>query len=63
MAAMAPALATATDKLAGDAPAIGASMIGIFKPYRLENASARSTTRDLETGGGSLPNSVAIHSS
>ena len=47
IAPMPPAFATAIDKLAGDAPAIGASMIGSAKPYRAQNAAARSSARGL----------------
>jgi hypothetical protein len=43
---MLPALATAIDRLAGDAPAIGASMIGTVKPYRAQKALARSSGRE-----------------
>jgi hypothetical protein len=34
-------LATATAKLTGQAPAIGASRIGVCKPYRRQKAIAR----------------------
>ena len=45
---MPPAFAMAIDKLAGDAPAIGASRIGTFSPYLSQNEVARSSGRDVE---------------
>ncbi|HKE28647.1 MAG TPA: hypothetical protein VKB88_40130 [Bryobacteraceae bacterium] len=41
MAPIPPAFATATDKEAGHAPAIGASSIGRRNPYFAQNAPAR----------------------
>jgi hypothetical protein len=40
-APMLPAFASAMERLAGHAPAIGASNIGSFSPYFAQNASAR----------------------
>ena len=40
-APMLPTLASAIDRVAGHAPAIGASNIGNFKPYFAQNASER----------------------
>ena len=37
-APMPPALATAIDKLAGHAPAMGASRMGSFSPYFVQNS-------------------------
>src|SRR5579864_9413313 len=42
MAPMPPALATAIERLAGHAPAMGARRIGNFRPYFAQNASARA---------------------
>src|SRR5580765_3872890 len=42
---MPPALATAIDRVAGQAPAIGASRIGIFNPNRSQKNRARSRGR------------------
>ena len=39
---MLPALATAMERLTGQAPAIGASNTGSFNPYFAQNLSARS---------------------
>src|SRR3954447_5646714 len=44
IAPMPPAFATATERLAGHAPAIGASRIGHRKPYRSQNLRAPSVT-------------------
>jgi hypothetical protein len=41
IAPMPPALATAADSAAGQAPAIGARRIGARNPYRAQKASAR----------------------
>ncbi len=46
-APMLPALASAIDRVAGHAPAIGASNIGSFKPYFAQNASERWRGLDL----------------
>src|SRR5881394_4339927 len=43
IAAIPPAFATATDRLAGQAPAIGASRIGSSRPYPAQNAVARAS--------------------
>src|SRR3569623_2937094 len=45
---MPPASATATERPAGHAPAIGASRIGTRRPYRSQNAAARSRGRNSE---------------
>jgi hypothetical protein len=42
-----PAFIIAIDKDGGQAPAIGASSIGSFKPKRLQNDSARVRSRDI----------------
>ena len=42
-----PAFIIAIDKDGGQAPAIGASKIGSFKPKRLQKASARPWSRDI----------------
>jgi hypothetical protein len=42
-----PAFISAIDKDGGQAPAIGASSIGSFKPKRLQNNSARVRSRDI----------------
>jgi hypothetical protein len=41
---MPPAFATAADRLTGHAPAIGASMTGIFNPYLSQKLRTRSIT-------------------
>ena len=46
-----PALATAIDRLTGEAPAIGASRIGMRTPSRSQNILARSFGR-VRCGGG-----------
>ena len=48
-APMPPALATAIDRLTGQAPAIGASRMGRPRPYCSQNALARSRGRDVVT--------------
>jgi hypothetical protein len=42
-----PALATAMERLAGHAPAIGASKIGSCRPYFAQKAAARSRGREI----------------
>jgi hypothetical protein len=45
-----PALATAMERLAGHAPAIGASKIGSWRPYCAQKAAARSHGREFVFG-------------
>jgi hypothetical protein len=47
IAPMPPALATAIDRLAGQALAIGASRIGSLRPYIVQKAIARSRGREF----------------
>ncbi len=42
-----PARITAIDKAGAEAPAIGASRIGSFRPKRAQNCSARDKTEDM----------------
>jgi hypothetical protein len=42
-----PTFIIAIDKIGGQAPAMGASRIGSFKPKRLQNDSARARSRDI----------------
>jgi hypothetical protein len=42
---MPPAFATATERLGGQAPAIGASRTGRLNPYSSQNLSARTRGR------------------
>src|SRR5579863_3607010 len=56
---MPPAFATAIDKPAGHAPAIGASRIGTLRPYLAQNAWVRSTGRELcMPVASSMPRSI-----